>query len=234
MRTVWTLKLVVASCALALALGQAAVLHAQESERPAAANKRSPYRALDCEPLEKRADAKFRYLLCSVGLYDRQVKGYVVAFNGAQASPSFDLYRAGGFKSETGPVPKKYADAIATPPDQNVVVWSDQDEPVLIVRRTTEAKRILVSTFIVSSKLIDANGVFVGGKPEDAWSKRLAKTCRSGQSLILRTGRKGLVTCPVRYVRTNVRRQNLYHAGAAASKKPGAIEAIEITHSELR
>ena len=117
MRIVWTLKLAAAVCALVLVLDPVSAVRAQEtqSEAPSAASKRSPYRARDCEPLEKRADAKFRYLLCSVGLYDRQVKGYVVGFNGAQASPSFDLYRAGGFKSETGPVPKKYADAIATP-----------------------------------------------------------------------------------------------------------------------
>jgi len=237
MRIVWTLKLAAAVCALVLVLDPVSAVRAQEtqSEAPSAASKRSPYRARDCEPLEKRADAKFRYLLCSVGLYDRQVKGYVAAFNGSQASLSFDLYRARGFKSETGPVPKKYEDAIATAaPDKNVVVWSDQDEPVVLVRRTTEAKRILVSTFIVSSKFIDANGLFVGAKPEDAWSKRFAKTCRSGQSLFLRTGRKGLVTCPVRFVRTNVRRQNLYHAGVALPNKPNAIEMIEITHSEPR
>jgi hypothetical protein len=140
-------------------------------------------------PLERRADAKYRYLLCSVGLYDRRVKGYILAFNGSQASPSFDLYRSGGFISETGPVPKKYEAAITTTaPDKDVVVWSDQDEPILIVRRTTEAKRVLVSTFLVSSKFVDANGLSVGAKTDEAWPKRFAKTCRSGQSLILRTG----------------------------------------------
>jgi hypothetical protein len=55
---------------------------------------------------------------------------------------------------------------------------------------------------------VDANGLFVGAKPEDAWSKRFAKTCRSGQSL--------------------------YHAGVALPNKPNAIEMIEITHSEPR
>ena len=101
-----------------------------------------------------------------------------------------------------------------------------------IVRRTTEAKRVLVSTFIVSPKFIDANGLYIGAKPDEAWLRSFGKSCRTGVSLILRWGRKGLVTCPVRFVRTNVRRQYLYHAGVALPKKPNVIEMIEITHSE--
>ena len=189
--------------------------------------KRSPARVIDCEALEKRADAKYRYLLCSTGLFDRKVKGYLLTFDGAVARLPIAQY--GGFKSETGPVPEKFADAIPTKsPGDNVLVWSDEDEPILIVRRNVEAKRIVLSTFIVSSKLIDANGLSVGARPEEAWPKNFRNSCRVGRSLILKRGRDGVLTCPIRYVRTNLRRQNLYHAGGAAN----AVSLLEITHSE--
>ena len=208
--------------ALALLLAGSAAAPAQP------ANKRSPFRAVDCESLEKRADAKSRYLLCSVGPYDWASKVYLATFDGATVRLPIAQYADKDFRSETGPVPKAYANAVRA--DGDVLVWSDKDEPILIVRRSAEAKRTVVSTFIVSPKLIDANGLSVGAKPDDAWSRNFGKSCRMGRSLILKRGRDGVVTCPIRYVRTNLRRQNLYHAGGVSQ----AISLFEITHSESK
>jgi len=222
----WTGRLGIASVVGLALLAQLVAVAAQEP----AANKRSPYRIRDCDALEKRADPKYRYLLCSVGLYDRQIRGYLLTFDGVVARLPVAEYKDRGFRSETGPVPKPYESAIKA--DGNVVVWSDQDGPILVVRRTAEAKRTVVSTFLISPKLLDVNGLSIGAKPEDAWAKSFRKSCRVGRSLILKRGREGIMTCPVRFVRTNLRRQNLYHAGDPATS--GAIELIEITHSELK
>lgn len=178
----------------------------------------------DCNLVDRRAAAQYRYVLCSAGLYDRKEKDFLFVSDGKTIQSNMDHLVGRGFMRQVGPVPKKFENSIhPIPPDDKVLIWADEIEPIFILKRNVEKRKTYYSMHIVSTRFIDSNGLSIGVKPDAAWNKAFHRSCKWGE---------GFLTCPVTFIKTNEPSSNFYHAGVSNPKVTNVVEMVEITFSK--
>jgi hypothetical protein len=172
---------------------------AENMEAATAKSQSQPRRI--CEVFDQKADQKYRYLLCSDGLYDRKQRKPIL-----QIANGIVFFVGQGYRAAKIKVPGRLSGLTwLTADGSRVLAWSNEDGLVLFERQVSNTHLL----YVVAPNSIEQSGLFIGGPAP-------LSRCRWGE---------GALACDLKYLKTNEPDRNY----ALAEKD--RVEAFILTYS---
>jgi hypothetical protein len=159
-----------------------------------------------CKSLDSKAEPKFRYLLCSDGLYDRKTRGLLIELKGGKVHLPIAQSSDREFKAGTVQVPDRYPFSYLTADGSKALAWTDENGFLFFSYGFGGAGH--VATYIVATNMIDQSGLSIGSPVPKLG-------CEWGE---------GTQTCSLTYAQTNQNDNNY------ALVEKGRIAAFVLTY----